>query len=60
MGWGRKSHLGPAELNLFPTRVFAKAISITHSDILYRLDISVLFYERLLFQIFVLWKFLRT
>ena len=36
-------------------------IAIAHSDMLYRLDISTFcFYEPLLFQIFVSWKFIKT
>ena len=47
--------------HLFPAEILAKAVSMTHSGMLYRLDISTFsFYETLLFQIFVPWKFIKT
>ena len=49
-GWMR---CGGVE-NLFPAEILAETISMTHSDVLYRLGISTCyFYEPLLFQIFV-------
>ena len=46
--------------HLFPARKLAEAINMTHSG-MYRLDISTFyFYEPLLFQIFVPWKFIKT
>ena len=49
------------KLHLFPGRFLAEAIYIKHSGILYRLDISKFyFYKPLLFQIFVLPKFIKT
>ena len=41
--------------------ILAEAINKTHSGMLYRLEISTFyFYETLLFQIFVLWRFIKT
>ena len=53
VGWGRKSYLRPAEIAFFFSAVIlAEAISMAHSDMLYRLDIyTVYFYEPLLLQI---------
>ena len=46
---------------LFPSRILAEAISMTHSGMLYRLDISTFcFYKPSLFQIFVPWKFIQN
>ena len=46
--WGRKSYLGAAEIASFSSRDFSR--SMTHSDMLQRLDISTFyFYEPLLF-----------
>ena len=60
-GVEQKSYIGRTETHFFPAGVLAKAISMTHSDILYRLDISTLcFYEPLQFQIFASWKFIKT
>ena len=60
-GVGQKSHLGPTEIVSFSSRILAEAKNMTYSDILYRLDISTFcFYESLLFQIFFLWKFIKT
>ena len=45
----------------FPGGILAKAIRMTHSGILHRVDISTFyFYEPLPFQIFVFWKFIKT
>ena len=61
VGRGRKSYLGPAEIASISSRILAEAVSMTHSDTLYRLDISTFyFYKPLLFQIIVLWKFIKT
>ena len=47
--------------HLFPAEILADVISMTHSGMLYRLDISTFyFYEPLLFEIFVPWKFMKT
>ena len=50
-----KSHLSPAG-------ILAEAMSMTHSDMLYRLDIksTCYFYEPFLFQISAPWKFIKT
>ena len=57
----KKSYLGPAKISSFSSRNFSRSNNMTHSDMLYRLDISTFyFYEQLLFQIFVLWKFIKT
>ena len=57
VGWGRKSYLAPAEIasrHHVQTRISAEAISMTHSNMLYQLDISTFyFYKPLLFHIFV-------
>ena len=46
---------GSAEIVYFFSWDLAEAISMTHSDMFYSLDISTFyFYELLLFQIFVL------
>ena len=46
--WGRKSYLGAAEIASFFSRDFSR--SMTHSDMMQRLDISTFyFYEPLLF-----------
>ena len=43
---------------LLPARILAETINMTHSAMLYRLGVSKFyFYEPLLFQIFVPWKF---
>ena len=43
----------------FPGGILDKSISMTHSGMQHRLDISTFyFYELLLFQIFVPWKFI--
>ena len=56
---GRKSYLGQLKSHVFPAGILAEAISMTHSDMLHRLDISPFyFYEPLLFQILVPWKFM--
>ena len=60
-GVGQKSYLGPTEIVSFSSRILAEAKNMTYSDMLYRLDISTFcFYESLLFQIFFLWKFIKT
>ena len=54
VGCARKSYLGP----VVSAVVLAKAISMTHSGMLYLQDISTFyFYEPLLFQLFAPWKF---
>ena len=58
--WGGAESLiqGQLKLHPFPGRNLAKAISMTNSGMLYRLDISTFYFdEPLLFQIFVPWKF---
>ena len=61
LGWGKSLILGQLKLHLFPARILDEAIGITHFDMLYQLDISTFcFYESLLFQIFVPWKFMKT
>ena len=60
--WGRAENLiyGQLELHLFTAWILFKTISMTHSDMLWRLDIfTFCFYEPLLFQI-VSWKFLKA
>ena len=48
------------KLHLFPTRIFVKAISMTHSD-MYQLDISTFyFYEPLLLQILIPYQVIKT
>ena len=60
-GVGQKSYLGPTEIVSFSSCILAEAKNMTYSDMLYRLDISTFcFYESLLFQIFFLWKFIKT
>ena len=57
---GAKSYSGPAEITSFSSRDFSETINMTHSDMFYRLNISTFhFYEPLLFQIFVPWKFIK-
>ena len=52
---------GQLKSHTVPGRILAKAMSMTHSDVLYRLDISTFyFYKPLPFQIFVTWKFIKT
>ena len=61
--WGGAEILikGQLKSHLFPVRNLAETISMTNSGMLYRLDIStVYFYEPLLFQIFVPGKFIYT
>ena len=61
MGWEGKPYLGPAEIASFLAGIKVEAISMTHSAMLRRLDISTFcFYEPLLFQISILWKFIKT
>ena len=61
MSRGGVESLIQGELKSFPARILVEAICMTHSDMLYRLDISTFyFYKQLLFQIFVLWKFIKT
>ena len=61
VGWGRKYFKGQLKFHLFPAEILAQAISMAHSDMLCQLDISTFcFYESLLFQIFVPWKFIKT
>ena len=61
--WGTAESLIQDQLKsqLFSAGILAKAISMTHSDMLYRLNISTFcFNESLLLQIFVPWKFIKT
>ena len=52
---------GQLKSHLFPAGILAKATSMTHSDMFYRLDISTFyFYESLLLQIFFPWKYIKT
>ena len=52
---------GQLKSHLFPSNILAEAISMTHSDMLYWLDISTFYlYEPLLFQIFDPWKFIKA
>ena len=52
---------GKLKSHLLPARILAEVGSMTHSGMLCRLDISSFcFYEPLLFQIFVPWKFTKT
>ena len=63
VGWVRKSYLGLAEMASFSSRDFSRSNKhdTMHSDMLYRLYISTLyFYEPLLFQILVACKFIKT
>ena len=50
---------GQLKSHLFPAWILAKAISMTYSGMLYGLGISM-FYEPLLFQVSVFWKFIKT
>ena len=60
VGWGRKSYLWAAEIASFSSRDFSRGSRLTHSDMLYQLDISNFhFYEPLPFQIFFSGKFLK-
>ena len=53
LGRGRKSYL-ELKSSKFRARILAEATSMTHSDMLHRLEVSTLyFYEPLLFQNFV-------
>ena len=55
VGGGVPERLNKGQLKslLFPVAVLAQAISMTHSGILYRLDISKFsFYKPMLFQLF--------
>ena len=57
---GDEGWLGYLKFHLFPVGVLAEAISMTHFDMLYRLDVSAFhFSEALLRQIFVPWKFMK-
>ena len=60
--WGAESLIqGLLKSHLFPAGILAKATSMTHSDMFYRLDISTFyFYEPLLLQIFFPWKYIKT
>ena len=61
VGWSRKSYLGPAEIASFSSGILGEAISMTHSDILYGLNIyTSYFYEPLLLQNFVSCKFIKA
>ena len=52
---------GQLKSHLFPSNILAEAISMTHSDMLYWLDISTFYLsEPLLFQIFDPWKFIKA
>ena len=52
---------GQLKSHLFPSNILAEAISMTHSDMLYWLDISTFYCsEPLLFQIFDPWKFIKA
>ena len=47
--------------HFFPAGILAEAISMTHSDKFYQLNIyAFYFYEPLLLQILVPWKFIKT
>ena len=60
VAWGRKSYSGPAEIASFSSLDFSETISMTHSDMLYQLNIcKFYFYESFLYQIFVPWKFMK-
>ena len=59
-GWG-VVRLAVGQKVLIRARILAEAIGMAHSDMLYRLDISTFyFYEPLLFQILISWKFIKT
>ena len=59
VGWGRMSYLGPAEISSFSSQDLSRRISTIHSSLLYQMDISIFyFYEQLLLQIFLPWKFI--
>ena len=63
LGWdGAESRIqGQLISHPFPGGISAKAISITHSGMLHRPDISTFyFYEPWMFQILVPWKFIKT
>ena len=52
---------GKLKSHLLPARILAEVGSMAHSGMLCRLDISSFcFYEPLVFQIFVPWKFTKT
>ena len=59
-GWGSGAESfvwGELKSHLFPAGILAEEVSMRHSDVLYRLDISTFhFYEPLPIQIFVSWK----
>ena len=59
--WGKAESFiqGQVKSHPFPGGILAEAISMTHSGMLYRLDISAFyFFEPLLLQLFVPWKFI--
>ena len=57
----RKSYLGLAEIVAFQAGILVKAITLTHSDMLYQLEIPTFyFYEPWLFHIFVPLNFLKA
>ena len=61
--WGGEESLiyGQLMSHLFPAGILAEAVSVTHSGMLYRLDICTFYFHKpLLFQIFVAWKFIKT
>ena len=61
--WGGAESLiqGQLKVHPFPAGILVEAISMTHSGMLYRLDISTFyFYEPLPFQIFLTWKSIKT
>ena len=61
VGCCRKFYIGPAEVAAFLTRILAKGINMTHSDMLFRMGISTFyFFKPLILQIFVSWKFIKT
>ena len=61
--WGEVESpiLDQLKSHLFLARILAEAISMTHSDMLYRLDICRFYiYEPLLLLIFDPWEFIKT
>ena len=62
--WVRGDGVGlesPIQGQPFPGGILAEAISMTHTGMLYQLDISTFYlYKPLPFQIFVPWKFVKT
>ena len=57
MGWGRESCLVPAEIASISGRDLAKATSLTHSSMLYRVEISIFIF---MLNVFFQWNFIKN